>query len=141
MGTSWKRLRLFVASCQIGCLCEYEGRVAGSARVYATKCSCLSSFDVTKIALQVAVPSHSLPRLNCESGIKFLTSLQNLSLVWKVVFVTLWGKFQLYKYLACWIITVSGIHLEETCSNICGKLLCARVTLCVRETADERRVR
>ena len=26
--------------------------------------------------------------------------------MFKCVFVTLWGKFTLYKYLACWIITV-----------------------------------
>ncbi len=30
-----------------------------------------------------------------------------MSLPVKVLYVTIWGKFTLYKYLSCWIITVS----------------------------------
>ena len=45
--------------------------------------------------------------LDCVRCLMESVSFQNSSFLFKCLFVTLWGKFQLYKYVACWIITVS----------------------------------
>ena len=55
-------------------------------------------------------------------------SFQNSSFLFKCLFVTLWGKFQLYKYVTCWIITVSvrvGPQLKSSVRMIPSLVKCS----------------